>query len=69
MTFILNDEEQMLRDSAKSFLKQTSPVSALRKLRDDKDIRSFYLGVATEGTARESFRDIKHYKRRKRWLS
>ena len=39
------------------------------KLRDDKDIRSFYLGVATEGTARESFRDIKHYKRRKRWLS
>jgi alkylation response protein AidB-like acyl-CoA dehydrogenase len=37
MTFILNDEEQMLRDSAKSFLKQTSPVSALRKLRDDKD--------------------------------
>ena len=40
-----------------------------KKLRDDKDIRSFYLGVATEGTARESFRDIKHYKRRKRWLS
>lgn len=42
------------------------PVS---KLRDDKDIRSFYLGVATEGSARDSFRDVKHYKRRKRWLS
>ncbi len=42
------------------------PVS---KLREDKDIRSFYLGVAIEGSARESFRDVKHYKRRKRWLS
>ena len=39
------------------------------KLRDDPDVRSFYLGVATEGEARESFRDVKHYKRRKRWLS
>ncbi|MEL6582665.1 MAG: ABC transporter ATP-binding protein [Pseudomonadota bacterium] len=37
-------------------------------LRSDKDIQSFYLGVAEEG-ARESFRDVKHYKRRKRWLS
>jgi branched-chain amino acid transport system ATP-binding protein len=39
------------------------------KLRDDQDIRSFYLGVAEEGEARQSFRDVKHYKRRKRWLS
>ncbi len=39
------------------------------KLRDDKDIRSFYLGIAEEGSQRESFRDVKHYKRRKRWLS
>lgn len=39
------------------------------RLRADKDIRSFYLGIATEGTARQSFRDVKHYKRRKRWLS
>ena len=39
------------------------------KLRDDPDVRSFYLGVAAEGEARESFRDVKHYKRRKRWLS
>jgi branched-chain amino acid transport system ATP-binding protein len=39
------------------------------KLRDDPDIRSFYLGVAEQGTGRRSFRDVKHYKRRKRWLS
>ncbi|MDR9394789.1 MAG: ABC transporter ATP-binding protein [Roseovarius sp.] len=39
------------------------------KLKDDKDIRSFYLGVAETGSQRESFRNVKHYKRRKRWLS
>ncbi len=39
------------------------------KLRDDPDIRSFYLGMGAEGEARESFRNVKHYKRRKRWLS
>ncbi|WP_050928308.1 ABC transporter ATP-binding protein [Aestuariivita boseongensis] len=40
------------------------------KLKNDKDIQSFYLGVSDgEGGARQSFRDVKHYKRRKRWLS
>ena len=38
------------------------------RLRDDPDIRAFYLGVGEAG-ARQSFRDVKHYKRRKRWLS
>jgi branched-chain amino acid transport system ATP-binding protein len=38
-------------------------------LRSDADIREFYLGLGAEGTARKSFRDVKHYKRRKRWLS
>ena len=37
MTFVLNDEEQMLRDSARSFLHSSAPVSALRKLRDEDD--------------------------------
>jgi branched-chain amino acid transport system ATP-binding protein len=36
----------------------------------DDDIREFYLGLhAGDGTERKSFRDVKHYKRRKRWLS
>jgi len=39
------------------------------KLRNDRDIRSFYLGMAEESEERQSFRDVKHYKRRKRWLS
>ncbi|MEM7546969.1 MAG: ABC transporter ATP-binding protein [Pseudomonadota bacterium] len=37
------------------------------KLRNDKDVREFYLGMG--GDTRKSFRDVKHYKRRKRWLS
>jgi branched-chain amino acid transport system ATP-binding protein len=36
-------------------------------LRDNEDVREFYLGIGTAG--RRSFRDVKHYKRRKRWLA
>ena len=38
------------------------------KLAADPDVREFYRGVGSEGAAR-SFKDLKHYKRRKRWLS
>lgn len=42
----------------------------VEKLRNDKDIQSFYLGISEDGSEdRQSFRDVKHYKRRKRWLS
>jgi alkylation response protein AidB-like acyl-CoA dehydrogenase len=34
MALVLNEEQQMLRDSAKSFIQESSPVGALRKLRD-----------------------------------
>ena len=37
-------------------------------LRENPDIKEFYLGL-TEVGARKSYRDVKHYKRRKRWLS
>ena len=40
------------------------------KLRQDEDIQEFYLGLhAGEDGQRKSFKDVKHYKRRKRWLS
>ena len=39
------------------------------KLLNDEDVREFYLGLNAEGTKRKSFRDVKHYKRKKRWLS
>jgi branched-chain amino acid transport system ATP-binding protein len=36
-------------------------------LADNEDVKEFYLGIAEGG--RRSFRDGKHYKRRKRWLT
>lgn len=41
---------------------------ASEKLKANKDIQEFYLGL-TEVGAKKSFRNVKHYKRRKRWLS
>ncbi len=38
------------------------------KLLNDEDVQEFYLGLHGTGE-RKSFRDVKHYKRRKRWLS
>jgi branched-chain amino acid transport system ATP-binding protein len=38
-----------------------------KSLRENEDVKEFYLGVA-EG-AKKSFKDVKHYKRRKRWLA
>jgi branched-chain amino acid transport system ATP-binding protein len=38
------------------------------ELREDEDVKEFYLGLHKEG-AIKSFREVKHYKRRKRWLS
>ena len=37
------------------------------KLRDNEDIREFYLGLSALGS-RKSYRDVKHYRRKKRWL-
>ena len=35
-------------------------------LRENEDVKEFYLGLSAAG--RKSYRDIKHYRRRKRWL-
>lgn len=37
------------------------------ELRENEDIKEFYLGMSLSGEVK-SFRDVKHYKRRKRWL-
>ena len=36
-------------------------------LRGNEDVKEFYLGLSTAG--RRSYRDVKHYRRRKRWLA
>jgi branched-chain amino acid transport system ATP-binding protein len=41
---------------------------AADKLRANEDIKEFYLGLTGVGQ-RKSYRDVKHYRRRKRWLS
>jgi len=37
------------------------------ELRSNEDVKEFYLGLSSAG--RKSFRDTKHYRRRKRWLA
>ncbi|TFL18984.1 ABC transporter ATP-binding protein [Jannaschia formosa] len=38
-----------------------------KELRENPDVKEFYLGMSEEG--RKSFRDVRSYRRRKRWLS
>ena len=38
-----------------------------KELAENEDVKEFYLGISSEG--RKSFREIKHYRRRKRWLA
>ena len=37
------------------------------ELKADEDIQEFYLGIGSK--ARHNYRDVKRYRRRKRWLS
>jgi len=38
------------------------------KLADNPDVKEFYLGLSTTGV-KKSYREVKHYRRRKRWLA
>ena len=40
---------------------------AAEDLRSNEDVKEFYLGLSSAG--RKSFKEVKHYRRRKRWLS
>jgi branched-chain amino acid transport system ATP-binding protein len=40
------------------------PAAALK---DNEDIREYYMGLSAAG-ARKSYRDVKHYRRRKRFM-
>ncbi len=40
----------------------------VERLKKNEGIKEFYPGLTDVGT-RKSYRDVKHYKRRKRWLS
>lgn len=40
-----------------------------KELLEDADVREFYLGLSEEGHDTKSLRDVKHYRRKKRWLA
>jgi branched-chain amino acid transport system ATP-binding protein len=39
----------------------------VERVKHDKDVQEFYMGVNVN--QRKSYRNVKHYKKRKRWLS
>jgi alkylation response protein AidB-like acyl-CoA dehydrogenase len=45
MGFVLTEEQQILRDSAKGFIAEKSPVTELRRLRDSNDTNGFDTGL------------------------
>jgi branched-chain amino acid transport system ATP-binding protein len=72
MTILLVEQNvnMALKYSHYAFLMENGRIVRADKpevLREDNDVKEFYLGIA-EGE-RKSFRDVKHYKRRKRWLA
>ena len=40
----------------------------VEKLKENEDVKEFYLGLSKVGE-KKSYRDVKHYRRRKRWIS
>ena len=38
------------------------------KLKDNEDVKEFYMGLSAIGS-QKSYREVKHYRRRKRWLA
>ncbi len=59
-----------LRTSEHAYVMETGRIvldGASEQLAQNADIKEFYLGLTAVGE-RKSYRDVKHYKRRKRWL-
>lgn len=72
VTFLLAEQNtnMALRYSKYGYILENGRVvmdGAASALLDNEDVKEFYLGVSGEG--RRSFRDVKHYRRRKRWLA
>ena len=72
VSFLLAEQNTMvaLRYAEFGYIVENGRIvmeGAAKDLATNEDVKEFYLGLAGEG--RKSFRDIKHYRRRKRWLS
>lgn len=77
VSFLLAEQNTMvaLRHADYGYILENGRVvmdGTAEALRNNEDVKEFYLGVAAnddEAGARQSFRDIKSYRRRKRWLA
>jgi len=72
VSFLLAEQNTMvaLRYADFGYILENGRVvmeGAAKELANNEDVKEFYLGLSGEG--RKSFRDVKHYRRRKRWLS
>ncbi|AYH45579.1 ABC transporter ATP-binding protein [Azoarcus sp. DN11] len=72
VSFLLAEQNTMvaLRYSDFGYIVENGRIvmeGEAKSLADNEDVKEFYLGISGEG--RKSFRDVKHYRRRKRWLS
>ncbi len=72
VSFLLAEQNTMvaLRFASYGYILENGRVvmdGAAEDLRNNEDVKEFYLGLSTTG--RRSFRDLKHYRRRKRWLA
>ena len=72
VSFLLAEQNtnMALRYASHGFILENGRVvmdGEARALAANEDVKEFYLGVA--GDKRKSFREVKHYKRRKRWLA
>jgi branched-chain amino acid transport system ATP-binding protein len=72
VSFLLAEQNTMvaLRFADYGYILENGRVvmdGAAKDLAQNEDVKEFYLGLSTAG--RKSFRDVKHYRRRKRWLA
>ena len=72
VTFLLAEQNTTvaLRHATYGYILETGRVvmdGTAASLAENEDVKEFYLGVS--GGERRSFRDVKHYRRRKRWLA
>ncbi|GAB6079071.1 ABC transporter ATP-binding protein [Hydrogenophilus thermoluteolus] len=72
VSFLLAEQNTMvaLRYAQFGYILENGRVvmeGTAEELRENEDVKEFYLGLSGEG--RKSFRDVKHYRRRKRWLA
>ncbi len=72
VSFLLAEQNTMvaLRFADYGYILENGRVvmdGAAADLAKNEDVKEFYLGLSTAG--RKSFRDVKHYRRRKRWLA